>query len=321
MLNPVARGLISALSPAGARARLSILIFHRVLRERDPLFPSEVTAAEFDAICSWLRDWFDVLPLGDAVARLRQDRLPARALAITFDDGYADNHDVALPILQRHGLSATFFVATRFLDGGRMWNDTLIEAVRGVTGPGLELAGTPAAAVGPLSCGSLEERRRAIGTLIGATKYLAPPERDAWVDAVAAASGAAMPSDLMMSSAQVRALRAAGQEIGAHTDSHPILARLSPMQMEQEIRTGRERLEGLLGERVALFAYPNGQPGTDYTPEAVEIVRRLGFDAAVSTAWGAARRGADRFQLPRFTPWDRSRLRFGARLAANLWSR
>ena len=74
---------------------------------------------------------------GRAAAR---GRAPARALAITFDDGYADNATVAAPILLRLGLPATFFVATGFLDGGRMWNDTVIEAVAPRRGPVLDLA-------------------------------------------------------------------------------------------------------------------------------------------------------------------------------------
>jgi peptidoglycan/xylan/chitin deacetylase (PgdA/CDA1 family) len=49
---------------------------------------------------------------------------------ITFDDGYADNVEVALPILLRYEIAADFFVSTGFLDGGRMWNDTVIEAFR-----------------------------------------------------------------------------------------------------------------------------------------------------------------------------------------------
>jgi peptidoglycan/xylan/chitin deacetylase (PgdA/CDA1 family) len=56
--------------------------------------------------------------------------LPERAAAITFDDGYADNFTRALPLLREQGLPATFFVATGFLDGGRMWNDTISEAIR-----------------------------------------------------------------------------------------------------------------------------------------------------------------------------------------------
>ena len=62
--------LFSLLSPAGRRARLSVLIFHRVLPVPDPLFPDEVDVRRFDAICAWMRQWFNVLPLGEAVERL-----------------------------------------------------------------------------------------------------------------------------------------------------------------------------------------------------------------------------------------------------------
>jgi peptidoglycan/xylan/chitin deacetylase (PgdA/CDA1 family) len=124
------RCLFDVLAPSGARGRLSILIFHRILAAPDALLPDELDAARFDAVCGWLRRWFNVLPLDEAVRQLAAGDLAARALSITFDDGYADNHNVALPILARHGMCATFFVATGFLDGGRMFNDTLIEAVR-----------------------------------------------------------------------------------------------------------------------------------------------------------------------------------------------
>lgn len=312
------RRAFESLSPAGARGRLSVLIFHRVLPQPDPLFPGEVDTVVFDRVCGWLAQWFSVLPLERAAALMAQGRLPARALAITFDDGYADNHDVALPILQRHGLTATFFVASGFLNGGRMWNDTVIEAVRGCTCTELDLAGTPAASLGTLTLRTVPERRRAIASLIGGAKYLAPAERSEWVAAVAERSGAALPADLMMTDAQVRALHRVGMGIGGHTVSHPILARLPADAARREIADGRDALQAIVGDRVGLFAYPNGKPGADYAPEAVDIVRRLGFDAAVSTAWGAARVGSDRYQLPRFTPWDRTRLRFALRMARNL---
>ncbi len=71
----------------------------------------------------WVKTWFNVMPLDAAVNALKKRNLPARAMAITFDDGYADNQVTALPILKQHGLSATFFIATGYLDGGRMWNE------------------------------------------------------------------------------------------------------------------------------------------------------------------------------------------------------
>jgi peptidoglycan/xylan/chitin deacetylase (PgdA/CDA1 family) len=107
-------------------------------------------------------------------------------------------------------------------------------------------------------------------------------------------------------------------EIGAHTVMHPILAKLDDSVARDEISGSKQFLENLLDAPVRLFAYPNGKPQLDYSAASIRIVRRLGFDAAFTTAWGAARSDTDRFELPRFTPWDRDRLRFGLRLAANL---
>ena len=312
--------LLGLLSPSGPRGRLSVLILHRVRPAIDPLFPDEVHADRFDRLCAWVSGWFNVLPLDQAVERLRGGTLPARALAITFDDGYADNHDTALPILQRHGLCATVFIATGFIGGGRMWNDTVIESVRRSPLPVLDLQGTLAAALGCLALGSMAQRRTAIAQIIGDIKYLPAAERDAWVQAVAERSSAALPDNLMMSAPQIQALHRAGMQIGAHTVSHPILARLPRAAAEREIADSKQALEALLGEPVPLFAYPNGRPADDYTDDSVDIVRRLGFRAAVTTARGAAHARTDLLQIPRFCPWDQRPLAFAARMASNLWT-
>lgn len=312
--------LIRVASPAGGGARLSVLIFHRVLPQTDPLFPEEIDATRFDAICSWLRRWFDVLPLDAALRRLYEGSLAARAAAITFDDGYADNHDLALPILRRHGLPATFFVATGFLDGGRMWNDTIIESLRRTALPSLDLSQQLGSDWGPVPLDDAAARRAAIERAIAHAKYLEPAVRTDFVEQLAAACRAELPTALMMTSGQVRALAAAGMAIGAHTLNHPILARLGDDEARREIADGRVHLQQIIGQRVGLFAYPNGKPGSDYLPRDVRLVRELGFDAAVSTAWGAASRAGDRWQVPRFTPWDRGRLAFGARLVRNLYA-
>lgn len=312
------KALFRWLSPTGAGARLQIFIFHRVLAAADPLMPDEVSAAQFDAVCGWIRRWFQVLPLGEASRLLGRGELPARAAAITFDDGYADNHDIALPILARHGLGATFFIATGYLDGGRMWNDTIIESVRQCPHDSLDLGALGIAKRVPL--GDAAQRLHAAALLIDAFKYMPPSQRLSEVDRLAVLCGARPPDDLMMRSNQVIALRRAGMEIGGHTATHPILARVEDAEARQEIRRGREQLQTLLDEAVEVFAYPNGRPGQDYLPQHVAMVRDEGFTTAVSTAWGPAHAGSDLFQLPRFTPWDRQALRFGARLARQYWA-
>lgn len=312
---------LNLLSPAGAHGRLSIFIFHRVHATPDPMFPGEVDVPRFRELLGWVKDAFQVLPLDEAVQRLQQGNLPARAAAITFDDGYADNHQQALPLLEEAGLSACFFIATGYLDGGRMFNDTLTEAARRSRLADLQVLRDlhPAYADLPaLPLRHWDDRREAAEQLIRRTKYLPMSERQELVDAVAARCGEPLPEDLMMTAAQLRDMRARGMVIGAHTLKHPILARLDRDAARQEIDQGRQALESLLGERVGLFAYPNGKPGEDYLPEHVEMVRDLGFDAAVTTSPGAARQGDDRFQIPRFTPWDRTPGRFALRMMMNM---
>jgi peptidoglycan/xylan/chitin deacetylase (PgdA/CDA1 family) len=313
----LARPLLSVLSPSGARGRLSILTFHRVHAQPDPLYPSEADAALFNAICRWVRSTYAVLPLDEAVQRLQDMTLPARAMAITFDDGYADNCELALPILQSNGLTATFFIATGFVDGGCMWNDVVIESIRRTSASRLDLGH---AGLGVYEISTPAARRRAADDAIRAIKYLEPEERWSLATHLAGQAGVAIPQDLMMNWDQVRTLRRSGMGIGAHTVNHPILARLPVTAARQEAVQSKARLEEELQEPVRLFAYPNGKPGEDYVPETVDAIRGLGFAAAVTTAPGAANRTSDLFQLPRFTPWDRTSLRFDLRLAANLWN-
>jgi len=308
------KGALSLLAGGGSRAPV-ILIYHRVLPEPDPLFPTEVHRAQFDRQLGWLKARFNMLPLLEAVQLAAEGRLPPRSACITFDDGYADNAEVALPLLQKHDLHATFFIATGFLDGGRMWNDTVIESVRRARG---EVFDATALGLGRHGIGNWDERRSAIGALIGQLKYLPMAQRLEEVGKVARLSGAELPQDLMMTTAQLRKLHAAGMGIGGHTVNHPILARLSAGEARQEIAQGKATLEAALDAPVRTFAYPNGKPGQDYLPEHVAMVRELGFEAAVSTSWGASRGTADWYQLPRFTPWDHGMGKWGLRLARNM---
>lgn len=310
------RPLLSLLSPAGERARLSILIFHRVMPEPDPLQPGDPDAERFRWQMRLLAQHFRVLPLIEAVEQLRDGRLPARAAAVTFDDGYADNVTVALPILREAGVPATFFIATGYLDGGRMFNDTVIETVRQLpVGEDIDLSEE---GLGKRSVRTEADRRALCGELIGSMKYAEANERNERAERLARRLGARPPTDLMMTSDQLRRLSDAGMEIGAHTHNHPILARVDRAKAEREMRENKSLLEDATGRSVRLFAYPNGLPGKDYLPEHVSLAKTCGFEAAFSTVGGAACRDSDRFELPRFTPWDRTPLRFGLRLAENL---
>jgi len=303
------------LSGAGPRSKLSTLIFHRVRPQFDATAPRALHAAQFDRMLGWLGAVFNVLPPDEAVERLARGDLPARALTITFDDGYADNAEVAMPILQRHAMRAAFFVATDYLDGGVMWNDKITLALRGAPAGPTNLAefGLPT-----LELGDLTSRRNAAGQVILKLKYLNPSERAERVDRLVALTGVTLPRDLMMTTDQVRSLREGGMIVGGHTCSHPILASLPAEEAEREIRENKARLEAILGESIMLFAYPNGGPGKDYTGEHARMVQRAGYVAAFTTGWGVSRPDDDPYQLARFTPWDEQRGAFIRRLIFNL---
>lgn len=293
--------------PEAAGGRLSVLIFHRVLAEPDPLLPEEMTGEHFLKDMQMLARRFNVLSMPEALRRLREGSLPPYALCLTFDDGYRDNYTVALPILQRLGLPATFFVATGFLDGGRMWNDTLLEILRRWPDENIDLAdwGVPAIAVS-----TLEDRRKAYKSLQRWLRRIGITGRDDFLSMLAMRLGQPLPADLMMTSEHVRELSQQGMEIGCHTVSHPILTRVSDESVRLELTKARSTLEALTQKPVRYFAYPNGIPCDDYDSRHVRAVADCGFEAAFSTAWGVATAGSDLYQLPRFTPWDKTSARY-----------
>jgi peptidoglycan/xylan/chitin deacetylase (PgdA/CDA1 family) len=265
----------------------------------------------------FLANHFNVLPLREAAQRLRNGTLPARAACVTFDDGYADNYTVALPILKQTGVPATFFIATAYLDGGRMFNDTLIELAKAVPVGVCDLSSV---GLGTQTIDTVADRRALMAKLIGHFKYQPPEHRLPAAERLAADFGIRLPDDLMMRTDQLRALHAAGMDIGGHTHSHPILARQTSEAAREEVKHGKERLESLLGEPIRVFAYPNGRPLKDYGPEHVSMAAECGFEAAVSTRPAAADQRSGPHELPRFTPWDKTPARFGLRLLRMLCS-
>ncbi len=302
--------LATLASGIGKRKKLFILIYHRVLDEPDFMRPDEADKERFTWQMELLSKHFNVLPLAEALERMQNDTLPPRAVCITFDDGYADNVTNALPILQRFGLKATFFIASGFLDGGRMWNDTVIEAVRNVQTPVLDLAEI---GLGRFDVGNESQKCQAASRIINKIKHLPFEQRDKYTAYIAGQSQK-LPDDLMMTSIQLKQLHQSGMEIGGHTLNHPILAKLDDEKVVYEITENKAFLESLLHSQLRFFAYPNGKPDVDYLRKQVQMVEQLGYEAAVSTQWGVVNSESDLWELPRFTPWDNAPVSFVLRI-------
>jgi peptidoglycan/xylan/chitin deacetylase (PgdA/CDA1 family) len=293
------RTLARLASVGGKNGKVQIFIFHRVLDHPDPLLPNEPDIKRFEALMNIVSKVFNVIPLTQAVEGIQSSELPPRAACITFDDGYIDNYTNALPILKKYGLPATIFIATDYLDGGMMWNDVIFEAIRRFGGPfTLKSLG-----VNGENCSNDEEKLMLLQNIIPKIKYMEPGKRAETVGKIEETTGYQR-QPMMMGVDQIQELLDNGVTIGAHTKSHPILRNLTDQEAQNEIAESREILQKLIGSEVSLFAYPNGRPGEDYSDRDVEIVKKLGFRAAVSTRKAIATSRDNLFELPRFTPWD-----------------
>lgn len=295
----------------GRGRRLCIVNYHRILESFDPLHVGEPGIPEFRWQMRLLADCFNVMPLDAGLAAMAAGRLPPRAVCITFDDGYRSTHDLALPILKEFGLPAAVFITTGFVGDGNMWNDTIREAVRKVSGDTLDLS---ARGLGVFAIGTPAQRKLAVDQLTEQAKYLPPAERQALTDELSQSAARAPTPHLMLTTDMIHALAASGIEIGAHTVSHPILTRLDETAARHEIEESKRRLEELSGRKVRFFAYPNGKFGIDFDQRHMDLARQAGFEAAFSTASGAASAGLDRFCLPRSLPWDPTPFWFATRL-------
>jgi peptidoglycan/xylan/chitin deacetylase (PgdA/CDA1 family) len=288
------------------------LTYHRVAREPDPLRARMLTAGEFRGQMRMLSRFFRPVALAEGLRMLRAGTLPPRSVAVTFDDGYADNVRVALPILVAERVPATFFITTSYLDGGRMWNDTLIEALRRIPPGDYPFRH---AEDGVLRVPADGTRRPVILALHRQLKHLPDDERRGAADELAALADGPLPADLMMRRQDVGVLLEAGMDVGGHTRTHPILAGLDLAKAEEEIAGGLEDLVALTGRAVTSFAYPNGRRGRDYGDREVAIVRRLGIEVALVTDRGIVRSDSDPLQAPRLAPAHKDAVRF----ALTLW--
>lgn len=280
-----------------------VLFYHKVQRRPVGVWGEHVLAAEeFEQHIAWLAREYQPVPLSLLVEGLRGNSLlPPRTVALTFDDGYRNNLAVAAPILRRHGVPATLFVATGLVGTNQwMWAYELehlfaryplgriAECARHpvlahLCALGLDKRVTMMACVEYLKLAPMEELHEVLGRL----RSRLPVEQDE--------------ENRFLSWDEVRRLRDAyGFELGAHTETHPILHHLAPEEVDRELRACRDTLERELGTRPTLFAYPNG----DTTPEVTEQVGRY-FTAAFTTCSSACSPSLPLLELPRIAAPER----------------
>jgi peptidoglycan/xylan/chitin deacetylase (PgdA/CDA1 family) len=296
-------GLLALARLARQRRRGIVMRYHAVSDGRPVEYAAPDICISVSALrlqMAFIRRAYGVVPLDELVDRLHAGGpLPPRALAVTFDDGYADNYHLAFPLLRELGIPATVYVVTGCLDDAApFWVGVVHTLVHRAAGP----VACPGVAA-PLPVGSVDDRAQAARALTRALVPLPTAERHAWLDAAAKAAGVDARAALrgsMMTWAQAREMAAAGWTIGAHTVTHGNLTLLPPAEAEAELAESRAAIEQHVGRPALHFCYPNtGGQVPSHDDGAAALVRRLGYRSATTSRPGAVRPGDDPYRIRR----------------------
>ena len=279
------------------QSRLLILGWHNV--EPSWCFPAPADDGPrgLERQFRMLRNAAHVVDLSEALSALSAGReLPSRSVAITFDDGYRDNLELAAPMLERLGLPATFFLAPALLSGEiTPWWERLGWAVANTTrttvafgGNDLDVTAASATASYGVMCEAVKrdtqtQRLEAVDELVG---LLEP--RGAYDD-----------TKLMLDWDGARALARRGFTIGSHSLDHAILANESPEEQTRNLGLSRSLLERGLDVPVDLLAYPNGTP-SDFDGVTIAAASAAGFRFAITTIDGWNDRDTPAYEMRRF---------------------
>lgn len=304
--------ILSILTRLISANRFLILNYHRVLDDKEIYFNSDIDEQTFSWQMALISKYMVPVSLEKALTLSKTRQLPAGAVVVTFDDGYKDNIEKALPILKKYRIPATFYIATAFLNDGIMWNDIIIESIKNTDKKDIDLSFLN---LGCLSLENKEQKIQAIEKSIKKIKYNVIKKRIDLAMQINKQCDVVLPENLMMSDNDIVQLaKEPDMEIGGHTHNHPILACETDEIVLSDIERGKNYLEHLLNCKIRSFAYPNGKKEEDYQERNIESLRKAGFNSAVTTNWGLNNKASDPLELKRFTPWDRTPLKFLIRI-------
>ena len=281
---------------------VSVVTYHGLLRE--PLSVPDscfLGLDHFTAQMEYLARHFQVLHLEDAFG---PDPHPTdRPLAcVTFDDGFASAHDLALPVLERFSIPASMFVVTGLIDtADTVWSARLHQAVCATSAPEVTFAGLR------FPLGSRAARSDTSTRLQQLIKTLREPVFDAALDDLLAQldqrraePAATWEPFRMLRSDQIRQMsRRDLVRVGAHSASHQILTRTSPDDACAQIHASLRTIAALVERPSRTFAYPNGGPD-DFDENVIEMLRRAGIEHAVTLIPGPNARTTDAYRLRRY---------------------
>jgi len=288
------------------RKGAAILMYHSVLDDPslvvDSLGGMIHPRAVFEGQMELLAREFHPVTL-EQVARFVQGEgdLPERSVVVTFDDGYVDNFEMAMPILDRVGVPATFYVTVDCVENRRLpWPSRLRFSFRKTS---LHSWTDESAKTWDLS--SESAREKAYLAVCDRVAQMAGVNLESYVSSVEASLDARLPEtsgELMMNWEQVRGLAEHGHIIGSHTMTHPNMAFVKVEDARRELVESKQRMEARLLTKVSHFSYPCPALFPNWNDETAEESRRAGYETAVTTSSGLAHRNDNPLLLKRVRP-------------------
>lgn len=263
-----------------SRGKLTILLYHGVDKNRRKF----LSPSNFEKQIRYIKKNYNILSLKDAIKGLKNNNLPHRSLVITFDDGYKNIHDFAFPILRTHGVPATVFLATDFVDKkSPLWTDRVEYSMNNIKETN-ELKEGLKALPEDKKMEKIEKIERKSGRFLGnfsGNKDIYAP----------------------LSWEETNEMRKEKINFGAHGESHAVLTKISPGKAKEEIKNSKELIREKVGDISNVFAYPNGQKN-DFDDNIKKIIKEENFEAALTTVTGLNDNNSDLFELKRFTMDD-----------------
>lgn len=284
------------------RHRLLVLMYHGVVEKAlEPFCWHQLPLAVFRRQMDWVRSHYDVLDLERALALRAEGRLPDRACAITFDDGYQNVVTIAGPVLASLSLPATVFLVTDLVGTSAVpWPDRLYLAVvrAGATEVDLSDLG-----LGVCRIDGPDTQAATIEAALEVLKTKPVREKDVLLEAIVDRLGESAffdPGPFRMMGWDEVVRQAEGGLLGfaPHSRTHEILSRAEDTEVRRQVEGSQEVLAGRLGRTPRVFAYPNGR-AQDFDERSKQAVREAGIPWAVSTVEGLVGANADPLALPR----------------------
>lgn len=282
---------------------LRVLAYHGVESRTgiDNLDGFQVEPTIFEHQLDHVGRYYRPVALDEALAAFAEGRpLPSRAVLITFDDGYANNFEIAAPILRQKGIPAAFFLTTGFLDGThRPWWYVLRSWIARA---GVERVGWPEA-----NAENSSDPRACIFAWEARLKSMRETEREAELERIG--DRVRLPCETgisFMSWDQARALRKQGFALGAHTVRHTNLGVEAAETVHREVAESVARIRAETGVSPMAFAFPYGRE-RDVSPAADAAFRESGITIALLTEHGLNLGDASPFRIKRLnvtSPYD-----------------